>query len=69
MATGRAVSASSYPRYLLKMIRRYAPVAITAVNTESVTPSAESQKAVVLASVTVANNWINGFVPFSVLRY
>ena len=69
MATGRAVSASSYPRYLLKMIRRFAPTAITAVNTESVTPSVESQKAVVLASVTVANNWINGFIPFSVLRY
>jgi hypothetical protein len=69
MATGRTVSASSYPRYLLKMIRRFAPVAITAVNTESVTPSVESQKAVVLASVTVANNWVNGFVPFSILRY
>jgi len=44
MATGRAVSASSYPRYLLKMIRRFAPTAITAVNAESVTPSVEGTR-------------------------
>jgi hypothetical protein len=69
MTTGRALSQSSLPRYLAKMLRRFNAISTGYVNEETGTPSPASVNTAYVASYSIANNWVNGFVPYSQLRY
>ncbi len=69
MTNGRALSQSSLPRYLAKMLRRYNAIATGRINEETKTPSAPSVATAYVASYSISSNWINGFVPYSQLRY
>jgi fibrillarin-like rRNA methylase len=69
MATGRALSQSSLPRYLAKMVRRFNAVSTGRVNEETNTPSTPSVDTSYVTSYSIASNWINGFLPYSELRY
>jgi len=69
MTVGREYSPSSYPRYLAKMVRRFVPINITEVAVDSVTPARAGYDNAVIQATTIAKNWVNGFVPYSKLRY
>ncbi len=69
MTTGRALSQSSLPRYLAKMLRRFNAISTGAVNEETKTPSEPSVTTAYVTSYNITSNWINGFVPYSQLRY
>jgi hypothetical protein len=69
MTTGRALSQSSLPRYLAKMLRRYNAISAGGINEETKTPSAPSVDTAYVASYAITSNWINGTLPYSQLRY
>nr|MCL7344633.1 hypothetical protein [Candidatus Aramenus sulfurataquae] len=69
MTASRALSQSSLPRYLAKMLRRYSAISAGAVNEETKTPSQPAVSTAYVTAYSVASNWVNGFVPYSQLRY
>ncbi len=69
MTTGRALSQSSLPRYLAKMLRRFNAISTGYVNQRTRTPSTPSVGTAYAAAYSISSNWINGFVPYSQLRY
>ncbi len=69
MTTNRALSQSSLPRYLAKMLRRFNAISTGYANIQTKTPSRPSVDIAYVAAYTVANNWAKGFVPYSQLRY
>lgn len=69
MAKNRAYSASSLPRYALKMLRRMQSIGGNAVSVESITPNSAGFDEGAVATYAVAQNWVNGFYTYSQLRY
>ncbi len=69
MTTSRALSQSSLPRYLAKMVRRFNAISTGGINEETKTPSAPSVATSYITSYAITSNWINGTLPYSHLRY
>ncbi len=69
MTTGRALSQSSLPRYLAKMLRRFNAISTGYINEETGTPSPPSVNTAYVTAYSIASNWANGFIPYSQLRY
>lgn len=67
MTSSRRYNTGSALRYYLKILRRFN--AITNSPNDVTKSSANVSDGILQASIVVTKNWINGFVPYSEIRY